>query len=319
MSKVIRGRFAPTPSGRMHLGNLFSALMAWLSVRSQNGIMLLRIEDLDRARCRSEYTEQLIRDLLLFGLDFDEGGLSKPDRMGETCIQSERSDYYNEVIQELSKKAHVYPCFCTRAQLHDVNAPHLSDHTPIYPGTCRHLSSEEIELRQTARTPSLRIEVPDKTIVFDDLCQGHTEESLVSSCGDFVLRRADGIVSYQLAVVSDDARMGVSEVVRGRDLLSSAARQIFLYELLDETPPRFAHIPLLLAPDGRRLSKRDQSLSLESLLIRFSPEEIIGYLAAFSGLIQKPEPMKATELIPLFSFDRIKKEDIVLSPSFYHA
>ena len=303
----------------MHLGNLFSALMAWLSVRSQNGIMLLRIEDLDRARCRSEYTEQLIRDLLLFGLDFDEGGLSKPDRMGETCIQSERRAYYNEVIQKLSKKAHVYPCFCTRAQLHDVNAPHLSDHTPIYPGTCRHLSPKEIELRQTARTPSLRIEVPDKTIVFDDLCQGHTEESLASSCGDFVLRRADGIVSYQLAVVSDDARMGVSEVVRGRDLLSSAARQIFLYELLDETPPRFAHIPLLLAPDGRRLSKRDQSLSLESLLIRFSPEEIIGYLAAFSGLIQKPEPMKATELITLFSFDRIKKEDIVLSPSFYHA
>ena len=303
----------------MHLGNLFSALMAWLSVRSQNGIMLLRIEDLDRARCRSEYTEQLIRDLLLFGLDFDEGGLSKPDRMGETCIQSERSDYYNEVIQKLSKKAHVYPCFCTRAQLHDVNAPHLSDHTPIYPGTCRHLSPKEIELRQTAHTPSLRIEVPDKTIAFDDLCQGHTEESLASSCGDFVLRRADGIVSYQLAVVSDDARMGVSEVVRGRGLLSSGARQIFLYELLGETPPRFAHIPLLLAPDGRRLSKRDQSLNLESLLERFSPEEIIGYLAAFSGLIQKPEPVKAADLIPLFSFDRIKKDDIVLSPSFYHA
>ncbi len=318
MSHTVRGRFAPTPSGRMHLGNLFSALIAWLSVRQQNGIMLLRIEDLDRARCKREYAEQLIKDLALFGLDYDEGGLTGTDRFSESCVQSERNDYYHEVLSILSKRAHIYPCFCTRAQLHDINAPHLGDYTPVYAGTCRNLSSAEILQKQTIRNPSLRIEVPNQTIAFNDCCQGHVEENLSHSCGDFVLQRADGIVSYQLAVVADDARMGVTEVVRGRDLLFSTARQLFLYDLLDAVPPRFAHVPLLLAPDHRRLSKRDAALSLTSLLTRFSPEELIGILAALCGLIDRPEPVKAVDLIPHFSFEQLKKEDIVLSPSFYH-
>ncbi len=292
------GRFAPTPSGRMHLGNVFAAMIAWLSVRSQKGKMVLRMEDLDTQRTSDEYARQLREDLLWLGLQWDE----------ETPPQSQRSDVYDRYFQQLQDLNLLYPCYCTRSQLHSVNAPHLSDGTYVYPGTCRNLT----EL--PANKPhSWRLCVPDKDWTFTDLAQGNYRSNLATDCGDFVVRRADGVYVYQLAVTVDDGEAGVTEVVRGVDLLSSAPRQMYLQELLGFPHPRYGHIPLLVASDGRRLSKRDGDLDMGALRNRYSPEQLLGKLAFAAGLTDRKEPVSARELAEHFSWNNLRQENIVIN------
>ena len=294
------GRFAPTPSGRMHLGNLFAALMSYLSVKSKGGAWILRMEDLDTLRTKEEYAQLLRQDLRWLGLDWDE----------ETQPQSRRSAVYDRYFAILEEKGLLYPCYCTRSQLHNVNAPHLSDGTYVYAGTCRNLTEDQRAAQK--RQPSWRVMVPDREFSFTDLVQGPYRENLSTDCGDFVVRRADGVYVYQLAVTVDDGEAGVTEVVRGWDLMGSAPRQMYLQELFGFSHPEYAHIPMLMAPDGRRLSKRDQDLDMGALRNRFTPEQLIGILAQAAGLIDKKEAISAKELAAVFSWDKIGKQEIVV-------
>ena len=291
------GRFAPTPSGRMHLGNVFAALIAWLSVRSRNGEMALRMEDLDTQRTSADFADILREDLKWLGLDYDR----------ETAPQSQRSEVYDRYFDILKEKGLIYPCYCTRSQLHSVNAPHLSDGTYVYTGTCRNLTNPP-----KGRVPSWRVMVTDKIWTVEDKVQGHYELNLATQCGDMVMRRADGVYVYQLAVTVDDGEAGVTEVVRGMDLLSSAPRQMYLQELFGFPHPEYGHVPMLLAPDGRRLSKRDKDLDLGELRKRISPEQLIGTLAFASGLIDRNCPISARELAGEFSWNRLKGDSIYL-------
>ena len=301
------GRFAPTPSGRMHLGNVFAALIAWLSVRSRDGHMVLRMEDLDTQRTSDTYADILRDDLLWLGLDWDL----------ETAPQSRRSEVYEQYFQRLADLQLLYPCYCTRSQLHSVNAPHLSDGTYVYPGTCRELTPAQ---RNTfGRAPAWRVCVPDRQWLVDDHIQGLYRENLASDCGDFVVRRADGVFVYQLAVTVDDGEAGVTEVVRGTDLLSSAPRQMYLQEKFGFSHPEYAHVPLLLAPDGRRLSKRDMDMDLGALQKVMKPEKLLGSLAACAGIIDRSEPVSAQELAKEFSFQKVKKADICLDSTIFLA
>ena len=295
------GRFAPTPSGRMHLGNLFSGLLAWLSVRSMGGEMLLRIEDLDTPRCPSANAELMRDDLRWLGLDWDR----------EQTPQRERTDAYVEALERLSAAGEVFPCWCSRADLNNApNAPHASDGHAIYPGTCKHLPPEIRRQKAAERPGVMRLAVPDEVLSFSDGKYGLYEENLARECGDFILRRADGVFSYQLAVVVDDIAGGVTQVVRGRDLLSSTPRQLYLYRLLEAAPPRYYHLPLLTAADGRRLSKRDRDLDMGLLRQRYRPEELVGALAHAAGMLERPEPCTPRELIPLFHWDTVPHGDI---------
>lgn len=275
----------------MHLGNLYAALMSWLSVRRRGGRWILRIEDLDPQRSRLEFARQIEDDLRWLGLDWDEGGVDSRGPNGP-YVQSLRSDLYREALSRLDDTGLTYPCYCTRAELHAPSAPHASDGRFIYPGTCRppRLSGR----RLPDRKPSTRIIVPDRDITFTDLICGPQSVNLAREIGDFILRRADGAWAYQLAVVTDDALMGVTEVMRGDDLLTSAAQQIYLYELLGYRPPEFAHIPLMLNEQGIRLSKRDTSLSMEALRASHTPQSLLGLLAHRAGLIPTPTPTPIT-------------------------
>ncbi len=294
------GRFAPTPSGRMHLGNVFAALIAWLSVKSRDGSLALRMEDLDTARTSAENAEILRDDLCWLGLTWDV----------ETAPQSQRSQVYDRYFDILKEKGLLYGCYCTRSQLHSVNAPHLSDGTYVYPGTCRNLTDRERVALD--RAPAWRVQVPDRQWEVHDLCQGLYRENLATDCGDFVVRRADGVYVYQLAVTVDDGEAGVTEVVRGVDLLSSAPRQMYLQELFGYAHPAYGHVPLLVAPDGRRLSKRDKDLDMGALRRNTTPERIIGSLAFSAGLIDRNTAISLRELLPEFSWNKMKKEDITL-------
>ena len=296
----IVGRFAPTPSGRMHLGNVFAALVAWLSVRSRDGSLVLRMEDLDTQRTSAEFADILRDDMRWLGLDWDK----------ETAPQSQRSEAYQTYFERLRDMDLLYPCYCTRSQLHSVNAPHLSDGTYVYAGTCRNLSAAQ----QAAfdRNPAWRVKVPDKEWLVNDMAQGIYQENLSTDCGDFVVRRADGVFVYQLAVTVDDGEAGVTEVVRGQDLLSSAPRQMYLQSLFDFPHPAYGHVPMLLAPDGRRLSKRDKDLDLGYLRSHLTPEQLSGALAYSAGLIDQKTALSAKELIPEFTWDKLKKEAIYL-------
>ena len=298
---MVVGRFAPTPSGRMHLGNVFAALIAWLSVRSQGGEMVLRMEDLDTLRTSDAYARLLRQDLAWLGLDYDR----------ETPPQSTRSETYDRYFDRLMEMGLLYPCYCTRSQLHSVNAPHLSDGTYVYPGTCRNLTPQA--RRAMNRAPAWRVVVPDRLWSLDDRVQGRYELNLAKDCGDMVVRRADGVYVYQLAVTVDDGQAGVTEVVRGMDLLSSAPRQMYLQELFGFPHPQYAHVPMLLAPDGRRLSKRDRDLDLGELQKRFSPEAIIGLLAHAAGLIDRPAPISAAELAKEFQWSNLRGDSIYLN------
>ena len=297
------GRFAPTPSGRMHLGNVFAALISWLSVKAREGEWVLRMEDLDTLRTSDEFAQVLRDDLLWLGLSWDR----------ETPPQSQRSQVYDGYFRRLEEMGLLYPCYCTRSQLHSVNAPHLSDGTYVYPGTCRDLATPPKD-----RLPAWRVRVPEKVWSLRDLVQGEYQLDLATECGDFVIRRADGIYVYQLAVTVDDGEAGVTEVVRGMDLLSSAPRQMYLQSLFGFPHPTYGHVPMLLAPDGRRLSKRDKDLDLGYLRQQLAPEALLGALAYSAGLIDQKESISAQELAREFSWQKLRKEDIILTdlPSF---
>lgn len=306
------GRFAPSPSGRMHLGNVFSCLCAWLSARSQGGSIVLRIEDLDDRCKRPELAAQLIDDLAWLRLEWDEGPYYQHDRL----------DLYEDALHQLQDAGLTYPCFCTRAELHTASAPHASDGTPIYRGACRGLSAEEVARRSILRAPATRLRVPDvddlagDVIEFVDRTYGAQCEALATECGDFLVRRSDGVFAYQLAVVVDDAAMGVTEIVRGCDLLGSTPRQIYLQHLLGLPTPRYAHIPLLMSPDGRRLSKRDRDLDLGELRTRFgTPEALLGWLAGQTGIASDTTPRTAEQLVEHFSWDVIRahRENITVT------
>ena len=297
------GRYAPTPSGRMHLGNVFAALIAWLSVRSRDGEMVLRMEDLDTQRTSAEFAETLRDDLRWLGLTWDR----------ETPAQSQRSAVYDKYFEILREKGLLYPCYCTRSQLHSVNAPHLSDGTYVYPGTCRNLT--EGEQAAFRRPPAWRVVVPDRVWTVEDRIQGTYRCNLATECGDMVVRRADGVYVYQLAVTVDDGEAGVTEVVRGMDLLSSAPRQMYLQELFGFPHPEYAHVPMLLAPDGRRLSKRDRDLDLGILRQRLTREALLGALAFAAGLIDQEVSVSLKELTKEFSWKKLSGDHIFLDPT----
>jgi glutamyl-tRNA synthetase len=285
----------------MHLGNVFAAMIAWLSVKSRGGHLVLRMEDLDTQRTSAEFAETLRGDLRWLGLLWDE----------ETPPQSERSPVYDRYFDILREKGLLYPCYCSRAQLHNVNAPHLSDGTYVYAGTCRNLTREEQNAMK--RLPAWRVSVPDKLWTVNDLAQGTMTQNLVTDCGAFVVRRADGVYVYQLAVVVDDGESGVTEVVRGLDLLGSAPRQMYLQELFGFSHPQYGHVPMLLAPDGRRLSKRDKDLDLGELKKRVCPEQILGKLAFSAGIIDRNVPVSARELAGEFSWEKLHGDAIYLN------
>ena len=303
---VIRGRFAPSPTGELHLGSAFTALLAWLQVRAQNGTLVLRMEDIDPERSRPVYAEALMRDLAWLGLDWDEG----PDRGGPFAPyeQSRRLPLYEKALAELAASGKVYPCYCTRGELASL-APHGTGGERPYPGTCR---NGNIKKEAQGRKPSLRLIVPEERIEFEDGVQGHFAQD-IAAAGDFVVRRSDGVPAYQLAVVVDDAAMGITHVLRGADLLDSTPRQLLLYRLLGWKAPAFAHGPLVIAADGHRLSKRQRDLSLASLREQgVSPETIIGYLAWKAGLLEQFAPVAAHELTCVFSLSRIGTAPVVI-------
>ncbi len=303
-NKPAVGRFAPTPSGRMHLGNVFAALLSYLSVKQKGGIWLLRMEDLDTQRTRAEYAQLLREDLQWLGLTWDE----------ETQPQSQRSRVYGRYFEQLRDQGLLYPCYCTRSQLHSVNAPHLSDGTYVYAGTCRNLTQAQ-RLAQK-RQPSWRVMVDDRTWTVEDWVQGTYTENLAADCGDFVVRRADGVYVYQLAVTVDDGEAGVTEVIRGWDLLSSAPRQMYLQSLWGFRHPSYGHIPMLMAEDGRRLSKRDQDLDMGALRSRMKPGELIGGLAFASGLLDRYEAISAQELASVFSWEKLAQKEVLMKDCF---
>ena len=286
----------------MHLGNLWSSLLAWLAARSAGGRMVLRLEDLDPDRCTQAWCDQVMRDLEWLGLDWDN----------EPVYQSRRTPAYEAAFRQLEEKRLVYPCFCTRAERMAASAPHRSDGQAVYDGRCRQLTAEQREDLARQRNPAWRLAVPDRASSFRDLLQGMHEENLLRDCGDFILRRSDGVYAYQLAVVCDDGDMGITQVVRGRDLLDSTPRQLYLYGLLGLTPPEFYHVPLLLAPDGRRLSKREHDLDMGALRERFTPAELTGRLAFWAGQTDRPELVTPAELAGCFEWKNVPRGDIIV-------
>ena len=307
---AVTGRFAPSPSGRIHLGNILCCLLAWLSARQKGGRVILRIEDLDTARCPRRYGEQMCRDIQWLGLDWDEGPvIGGPSGPYE---QSRRTALYQAALERLEAQGLVYPCFCTRAELHAASAPHREDGQVVYPGTCRGLTAEQAaeRARRTGRATALRLRVPEEEITFIDGHMGEYGEWLPEDCGDFLLRRSDGMFAYQLAVVVDDAAMGVTEVVRGADLLASTPRQLLLYRLLGLEAPAFYHFPLLLGSDGQRLSKRNADAGLDTLGERYTASEILGKLAYLAGFNPSAEPRSGESLLADFAWEKVPRADI---------
>lgn len=303
----VTGRFAPTPSGRLHLGNLLCALLAYLSARRAGGRFLLRIEDLDAPRCPRSLAKAAMEDLAFLGIRWDEPPL----------YQSERAQIYQRYAEALTQMGLTYPCFCSRAQLHAAFAPNRGDALPVYAGACAHLTPEEIALRARVRRPALRLRVSDETLTVQDGCQGAYSANLASDCGDFIIRRSDGLCAYHLAVVVDDALSGVTQVVRGRDILPSTPQQIYLQRLLRFPTPEYAHIPLLEDPEGRRLAKRDGDLDLSSLSRRFSRDAILGMLAFSVGLLEENRPCDMDALIAGFDWARVRREDARLPAQIF--
>ena len=313
-----RGRFAPSPSGRMHLGNAWAALLAWLDIRKLGGTMVLRIEDLDPDRSRAEFAAGLLEDLRWLGLEWDEGP-ERPEAFAVAYKQSERSDLYLAAFDALAKQGLVYPCFCSRAQLRSAaSAPHPGEMEPVYSDRCAQLSQEDqADFMAAKRQAAYRLRVGPAEIAFVDLLFGPQQQALRQSCGDFVIRRSDGVYAYQLAVVVDDAAMGISRVLRGDDLLASTPRQIYLWQLLGFQPPTFIHVPLLLGADGNRLSKRQGSLTIAALRqAGVRSEQIIGQLAAWAGLVKRPESLRPADLIDLFSLDRLPRTPVMVGDTF---
>lgn len=359
LSRPVRGRLAPSPTGHIHLGNAASFLMAWLCARAAGGQMVLRMEDIDPDRSRPEFVVDMVRDLLWLGLDWDEGpefpelpdllpelppGLP-PDQASDgragmvttppPCAcgasshirmparggphgpysQSERLALYADALAWLEREGHVYPCFCTRKELRSLaSAPHAGECGPAYPGTCRHLGPQDRARRLAeGRRPAMRMRCDDTVITFTDHIAGPQRMSLAECGGDFAVRRSDGVFAYQLAVVVDDIAMGITQVVRGDDILASTPRQIWLYRLLGAPVPEYVHVPLLLDHEGERLAKRHDSLAVAALRgAGVSPWAIVGYLAWRLGLRATPGLVTPRELAGSFELAGVPSQPVML-------
>ena len=309
MNHTIRGRFAPSPSGYMHRGNLLAMLLAWLDSRALGGDMVFRMEDLDPVRTRPEYAAALAEDLRWLGLDWDEGW---PD---PAWCQSGRTALYEDAFHTLERMGLVYPCWCSRAQrLAAASAPHPGEAVHDPRCRCAYLTAAEKEdLVAAGRLPAWKVRVPDETVTVIDGHYGPFTQNLAREGGDFIIRRADGVYAYQLAVSVDDMLMGVTRVVRGRDLLSSAPRQAWLIRTLGGTPPDYCHLPLLTG-GKEKLSKRLGSRSTQAMRQEYDPRVLTGELACLAGLLPAPEPIAPRELIPLFDWSKIPTEDITIQP-----
>lgn len=304
------GRLAPSPTGYLHLGNARSFLLAWLQMRNMGGRVILRIEDLDTQRAAPNAAQQIVRDLCWLGLDWD-------NQLTPDYFQSNRFPMYQQALATLQERGLIYPCFCSRKELRSIaSAPHGSD-GPIYPGTCRQLTQAQQQQRSQEKSPAFRCKVSQGTVVEQhDEVAGLQREDVAQTTGDFIVARADGVVSYQLAVVVDDLAMGVTHVLRGDDLLGSAPRQILLYRTFGATPPTFAHVPLILGEDGVRLAKRHGAVALRELRESgINAKQLVGWLAWSCGILDRPEPATAMELIAEFSLQSITREATRLDAS----
>ncbi|MEG2458951.1 MAG: tRNA glutamyl-Q(34) synthetase GluQRS [Raoultibacter sp.] len=303
MNTVV-GRFAPSPTGRLHAGNIFAALCAWLIAKSQDGEVVLRIEDLDAQRSKPAYASALQRDFEYLGLTWDRGPF----------FQSTRTQTYREAAEQLSRQGLLYPCFCTRADRRAASAPH-GEEKRMHACPCRKLSAKEGQQRvqQQGQMPAMRLIVPDKTYCFTDGLQGKYCQNLEAHCGDFIVQRADGAFAYQLAVVIDDAEQGISSVVRGADLLCSTPQQLYLQDLLGFNHPHYHHIPLLVNAAGQRLSKRDQAASIDEVRTRLkTPEAIIGFIAGTTGLTPTTQPITPTQLLEVGTFSALRGKQTIV-------
>ena len=300
----VKGRYAPSPTGTLHLGNLRTALLAWLFARNAGSEFLMRIEDLDTGRVREGFAEQQLADLEAIGLDWDP----------PVVKQSERLDLYADAIAQLDAQGLLYPCYCTRREIREAaSAPHGPLPEGAYPGTCRDLSpAARAEREASGRPPALRLRAGAAVVAFEDRLLGHTE-GLVD---DLVVRRNDGAPAYNLAVVVDDAAQGVEEVVRGADLLEGTPRQIHLARALGLAVPAYAHVPLVLGPDGSRLAKRHGAVTLADRIERGeSPARVRGELMATVGLAEPGEEPAMDELLARFDPGRVPRAPTVLEPA----
>lgn len=304
---AVRGRYAPSPTGPLHMGNVRTALLCWLHIRLQPGArLIMRIEDVDGLRSSADHTPGVLEDLAWLGLDWDEG----PDVGGRfgPYTQSERFDLYDRVLEELEARGLAYPCYCSRKDVRAATTVSGADGGLVYPGTCRDRSAAELEevARQKGYRPVWRFRAEGR-VRFEDRVTGPLEQDLTREVGDFIIKRRDGFWAYQLAVVIDDIMMGVTDVLRGEDLLASTPRQIALYEALGATPPRFAHVPLMRGADGEKLSKRDGAESIAARRARGeSAASIIARLAHGAGLIDVAEALSATELLQELSAEGVE-------------
>jgi glutamyl-tRNA synthetase len=307
-----RGRYAPSPTGGIHVGNARTALAAWLSARGRGGRFVWRVEDLDPPRVVPGMAAAQMEDLAWLGLDWDEG----PDVGGPFGLytQSERSAVYENALRRLAAAGFLFPCRLSRKDLQAMaSAPHGAEEAP-YPASLRPaaLDADGFErLREAGRTDAaIRFRVHGRPVSFVDRVQGPITERVDLAVGDFVLKRRDGLWAYQLAVVVDDLAMAIDDVVRGADLLASTARQIQLIEALGGTPPAYAHVPLMVNTLGEKLSKRDDGLTLRSLRAAgIAPAAVAGYLAYSLGLLDRPEPCRPADLVPVFAWERIGRAD----------
>jgi glutamyl-tRNA synthetase len=304
---AVVGRLAPSPTGALHLGNARTFLLAWLSVRARGGRVVLRIEDLDGPRIKFDATARTLEALRWLGLDWD----------GEPVVQTKRLPLYQAAFDRLRAQGLVYPCACSRKDVEmAASAPHPDEEGPRYPGTCRGRFTDEAAARSlSGREPSWRFRVAPGAVAFEDEFRGRVSIDVESAAGDFVVRKGTGTAAYQLAVVVDDAAGGVTEVLRGDDLVSSTPRQLLLYRALGLEPPRFVHVPLVVGPDGLRLAKRHGDTTIFHFRESGVPaERLVGLLAHWSGLAPPGAECLPRDLVARFDLARVPRERVVCSP-----
>lgn len=313
-----RGRFAPSPTGLLHVGSARTALAAWLSVRQQGGTFVWRIEDLDPPRVVAGMIEAALEDMAWLGMDWDEGPdaheSSRQRGPHAPYHQSARAALYDQALARLAAGGHLFPCSLSRSDLLTLaSAPHGDGGLPPYPAALRPTllaANWYAEYRAGAMPDcALRFPAHDRPVQFHDRILGPQTERVDQTCGDFVLKRRDGIFAYQLAVVVDDLEMGITEVVRGQDLLDSTGRQIQLIQALDGRPPDYAHLPLVVNAAGEKLSKRDAGMTLRELRQRGAePEAVVGYLGGSLGIPGVPRLASPGDLVEAFHWDRIPRD-----------